>query len=338
MHIAREVAVHGAYTLGVDLRLGYVANCLTLGLTASHTCRVANATPRRIAELVALNLSELEQILLFNEAHGIEVFRIGSSLVPLASHPVNRARWWRTFGRDFERIGGIASRSNQRLSLHPSPAGASLASMHPHVREAALAELRYATRVLDLLGQGQSARVVLHLGGAAPDRATALETARRFVATMPEEARRRIAIEHDDRIWRAREVLPVAREAVVPLVADQLHNAVLPSDPPLTTEELFDLAAPTWHVLGLRPKYHIASQKPGAKPGAHDERIHPEDWPDIAGALHHPADLMLEAKGKDLALIALRRLGVVEGSRSGMDAAAFAGRPRDEQPATVGPS
>ena len=300
----------------MDLRLGYVANCLTLGLTASHTCRVANATPRRLAELVALNLSELEQILLFNEARGIEVFRIGSSLVPLASHPVNRTRWWRTFERDFERIGRVASRSNQRLSLHPSPAGASLASMHPHVREAAVAELRYATRVLDLLGQGPDARVVVHLGGAAPDRATALDTARRFLESMPEEARRRIAIEHDDRIWRAREVLPVAREAGVPFVADQLHNAVLPSDPLLTTRELFELAAPTWHALGLRPKYHIASQKPGAKPGAHDEGIHPEDWLEIAGALHHPADLMLEAKGKDLALFALRRLGLAPIARS----------------------
>ena len=309
----------------MDLRLGYVANCLTLGITASHTCRVANATPRRIAELVASNLAELEQILLFNEAHAIEVFRIGSSLVPLASHPVNRTRWWRTFQRDFERIGRIASRSNQRLSMHPSTAGASLASMHPHVREAAVAELRYATRVLDLLGQGPDARVVLHLGGAAPDRATALETARTHLETMPADARRRIAIEHDDRIWSAGEVLPVAREAGVPFVADQLHNAVLPSEPPLTTRELFDVAAQTWHALGLRPKYHIASQRPGAKPGAHDEGIHPDDWSAIAAALHHPADLMLEAKGKDLALFALRRLGVVERSRSGVDAGARAG-------------
>jgi UV DNA damage endonuclease len=162
---------------------------------------------------------------------------------------------------------------------------------------------------------------VLHLGGAAPDRATALDTARRFLDTMPDDSRRRIAIEHDDRIWRAREVLPVAREAGVPFVADQLHNAVLPSDRPLSTRELFDLAAQTWYALGLRPKYHIASQKPGAKPGAHDDGIHPEDWSEIAGSLHHPADLMLEAKGKDLALFALRRLGVVESSRSAPDRA-----------------
>ncbi|HYD39207.1 MAG TPA: UV DNA damage repair endonuclease UvsE [Anaeromyxobacter sp.] len=290
----------------MDVRLGYVANCLTLGITASHTCRVASATPKRIAELVALNLEELEQILLFNERHGIELFRIGSSLVPLASHPVNRTRWWRTFARDFDRLGRIAARSRQRLSLHPSPAGASLASVHPRVRAASVAELVYSTRVLDLLGQGPDARVVLHLGGAAPDRASALAASRRFLDEMPDDARRRIALEHDDRVWSAREVLPLARGHGLPFVADTLHDAILPSDPPLSTAALLDAAAPTWHALGLRPKYHLASQRPGARPGAHADGIDVRDWDALARALRHPADLMLEAKGKDVALLALR--------------------------------
>jgi UV DNA damage endonuclease len=291
----------------MDVRLGYVANCLTLGITASHTCRVASATPRRLAELVGRNLEELEQILLFNERHAIELFRIGSSLVPLASHPVNRTRWWRTFARDFDRLGRIAARSRQRLSLHPSPAGASLASIHPRVRAAAVAELLYSTRVLDLLGQGPDARVVLHLGGAAPDRASALIAARRFLDEMPDDARRRIALEHDDRIWSAREVLPLARDHGLPFVADPLHDAILPSDPPLSAGALLDAAAATWHALGLRPKYHLASQRPGARSGAHADGIAGRDWAALARALRHPADLMLEAKGKDLALFALRR-------------------------------
>src|SRR5690606_4698816 len=132
----------------MEVRLGYVANCLSLGVGASHTCRVANATVERIEALVAQNLAELERILLFNEAHGIHVYRIGSSLVPLASHPVDEATWWRTFARDFEALGRLAKRSNQRLSMHPSPAGASLSSARPEVRAAAVKELVDSTRVL----------------------------------------------------------------------------------------------------------------------------------------------------------------------------------------------
>jgi UV DNA damage endonuclease len=288
-------------------RLGYVANCLTLGLTASHTCRVAGATPRRLEELTARNLAELEQILLFNEARGIEVFRVGSSLVPLASHPVNTTRWWRTFRRDLERIGGIARRSRQRLSMHPSPAGASLASARASVRRASVAELTYATRLLDLLGQGPDARVVVHAGGAAPDRPTALAAAHRFLERMPDDARRRIAIEHDDRIWSARELLPLATEHGLPFVADTLHHAVLPSSPPFPLAELLARSAATWHALGLRPKYHLASQRPGAKPGAHADRISVRDARAALAAAAAAGDFMLEAKEKDLALFALWR-------------------------------
>jgi UV DNA damage endonuclease len=111
----------------------------------------------------------------------------------------------------------------------------------------------------------------------------------------------------------------------VPLLPDPPHHPVLPSDPRLSTEALFELAAPTWHALGLRPKYHLASQRPGARPGAHDEGIHADDWREVAAALHHPADLMLEAKGKDLALFALRSLGVVERGRAGASPASPAG-------------
>jgi UV DNA damage endonuclease len=302
-------------------RLGYVAHCLTLELGASHTCRLAGATPRRLSELIARNLAELEQLLLFNEAHGIELFRIGSSLVPFASHPVNTLPWWRTFASTFEHLGRIARRSRQRLSLHPSPAGASLSSRHPHVRQAALAELRYGARVLELLGQGPEARVVLHVGGAAPSRPEALESAHRMLEEMPEALRHRIVLEHDDKVWSAREVLPLAREHGIPFLADNLHNAVLPSRPVMPLDELLRESAATWHALGLRPKYHLASQRRGGPPGAHAARINPADFRAVRAVLATPADLMLEAKEKELALFALRQ-GASRQERRGERAAA----------------
>lgn len=288
-----------------NVRLGYVSQSLTLGLGTSRTCRVANASPARLEALIAENLAALERILLFNAAHGIEVFRIGSSLVPLASHPVNRLRWWRTFARDFQAIGRLATRTRHRLSMHPSPAGASLSSISPKVRAAAVAELEYSTRVLDLLGQDADARVVVHLGGAQPDRATALRNAHEFLARMPVDASRRLAVEHDDRVWTAREAYEFAASHDLPFVADTLHHAVLPSDPPLELEELLHLAAEQWRALGLRPKHHVASQREGARPGTHADFISEADRREVFSALRDPADLMLEAKAKDRAVLAL---------------------------------
>lgn len=291
----------------MSFRLGYVANCLSLGLTASHTCRLSNATPRELDHLIAQNLSELEEIFLFNEAQGIEVFRIGSSLIPFASHPVNRTRWWKTFARDFDHLGRIATRSRQRLSMHPGPEAASLASVRPSVRKASVRELIYATRVLDLLGQDNHGRIVLHVGGAAPDRPTAMRNAHAFLDRMPNDARRRLVIEHDDYIWSAREVLPLARDHGLPLLADTLHNAILPSDPPLSNEDLLAMASQTWLALGLRPKHHLATQRRSARLGAHSRRISGKMALRAITAMRHDADLMLEAKDKDLALLQLRR-------------------------------
>lgn len=288
-------------------RLGYVSQSLTVGTTASHTCRVANASAKNLNTLIALNLQELEQTLLFNESRGIQVFRIGSALIPLASHRVNRVRWWQTFRRDFEAIGRIAARSGQRLSMHPGPEAASLASMRPVVRKAAVAELLYSTLVLDLLGQSNDARVVVHVGGAAPERQKALSNAHRFLDRMPHDARRRIVIEHDDWIWSAREVLPLATEHGLPFLADTLHNAVLPSAPAMSNEELLSTAAATWHALGLRPKHHVAVQRRAARKGAHSRRISAKSLIPILAAMKDDADLMLEAKDKDLALLALRK-------------------------------
>lgn len=290
----------------VRFRLGYVANSLSEGLTASHTCRLANATPRHLELLIAQNLSELEEILLFNEANRIQVFRIGSSLIPLASHPVNRTRWWQTFARDFHHLAQIARRSGQRLSLHPGPEAASLASARPAVRTATLRELTYATRVLDLLGQDANARAVVHVGGAAPDRPTALKNAHAFLRRMPEDAKRRLVVEHDDYIWSAREVLPLAVEHGLPFLADTLHNAVLPSTPLMDDAELLARAAESWLSLGLRPKHHLATQRRGGRPGAHSHRISITMALKALHAMQHDADLMMEAKDKDLALLQLR--------------------------------
>ncbi len=292
-----------------EVRLGYVAQSVALDLSAGHTCRLAGATPGRIEALVAENLAALEQLLLYNEAHGIEVFRIGSSLVPFASHPVARGvKWWQTFRRDFEHLGRIAARSNQRLSFHPSPAGATLASARPSVREATLHELRYDARVLDLLGQDGHGRAVVHVGGAAPGRETALDVAHRFLDAMPEDVKGRLVVEHDDRVWSAREVYALADAHGVPFLADTLHNAVLPSEPALSLRELFRMADRTWHALGLRPKHHLASQDEGQRAGRHADRIIPADFFAALEALESPADFMLEARDKDLALFALRRL------------------------------
>ena len=76
------------------IRIGYA--CINTKLDApNRTCRLKNATPEKILELAAANVEALQPILDWNAAHGIELFRITSDLIPFGSHPINTVPWWR---------------------------------------------------------------------------------------------------------------------------------------------------------------------------------------------------------------------------------------------------
>jgi UV DNA damage endonuclease len=83
----------------------------------------------------------------------------------------------------------------------------------------------------------------------------------------------------------------------VGVVVDALHHALNPGR--LSLKEALALAFSTWRG---RPKVHLSSQDPGKRPGAHAFFVAREDWERLLGALPGPADLMLEAKGKERAL------------------------------------
>lgn len=74
-------------------RLGFVASMLTEDLSTSRTCRLCNATPERLRDLTAGNLTAPARVLAFLEAHRIRLCRISSNVIPYASHRINTTRW-----------------------------------------------------------------------------------------------------------------------------------------------------------------------------------------------------------------------------------------------------
>ena len=71
--------------------------------------------------------------------------------------------------------------------------------------------------------------------------------------------------------------------------------------------QALDLALPTWEARGVRPKIHLSSQDPSKRPGGHSYSIEPEDWEAVVEALDgRETDVMVEAKGKELAALGYR--------------------------------
>ncbi len=283
------------------IRLGYAAQNLTIPASTNRTLRLANLSDiEKLRSLISENIHALLEILRWNAERGVGLFRIGQSLIPFASHQAFPYDWVAEHGDELREAGALALSLDLQLSVHPGQY-IQPSSLKPWVVERSLAELRSSARLLSLVG-GPDAVLVLYLGGAHADKRTA---ARRFIETLrPEEVLRYLALENDERIWIAAEVVEVASSLDVPAITDTLHHDLNPGGQ--TLKEALDLSLPTWKARGARPKVHLSSQDPEKQSGAHVYSVDLGDWHALVAALDGTeADVMVEAKGKEHALTPL---------------------------------
>jgi UV DNA damage endonuclease len=280
------------------MRLGYVSQNLSLGATTGHTLRLANLDDaERVRSIVEANIDALERILRWNAQHDIHLFRLSSQFVPFASHPRFPYDWEAEHGGRLRALGVHAALVGTRLSMHPGQF-IQPGSADPGVRDRSIAELRYAARLLSLIGASD---LVVHLGGAGGCRPAAAD---RFIEAVRDEPEilRFLTLENDERVWTVEDALVVAYPLHVPVVLDTLHHALNPGG--LALDEALLAALSTW----IRPpKVHLSSQDPDKQPGAHAWAVREDDLTRLEDALGgRDVDVMVEAKGKEKAVLGLR--------------------------------
>lgn len=288
-------------------RLGYVASALTIGASASRTCRLKNATPERLRELIAANLGELERMLRFNVENRIFLYRISSQIIPFGSHAVNQLAWWDEFAPTLARLGDFIARHGLRVSMHPGQFTV-LNSLNPRTVAESIRELEYHARVLDALGTGPSCKLVLHVGGAADGREPAADRFAAVAGTLPEAVSRRLVIENDERVFSTEEVLALSRRTGLPVVFDGLHDRIR-SGRTDGASRFLEACFATWRPVDGPPKVHFSTQAPEARPGAHADWADPDEFAAFLAAAapaRRAFDCMLEVKQKDRALFRLR--------------------------------
>lgn len=283
----------------MPIRFGYPCQNLTIKASTNHNLRLGSLTHEdRLAEKIAANFSDLERMLRWNAEHGIDLFRIGQQLIPFASHADFPYKWSTVYGNQLKVLGDLAAQLGQRLSMHPGQF-INPGSPDIDVVERSLAELRYSAQVLELMN-AQDGVIVLHLGGAYGDKATAAD---RFITNLKGENKinRFLALEVDERVWTVQEVVEVASALGVSAIVDNLHHGLNPGT--LSLKEAIELALPTWKN---RPKIHLSSQDTTKQPGAHAALILDSDWQMLLEALgEQEADIMVEAKDKERAVFPL---------------------------------
>jgi UV DNA damage endonuclease len=290
------------------MRIGYP--CINRGMdcTPNRIFRLASYSVARLYETVAMNLACLGRILAYNAEHGLLAFRIGSKLVPFASHSVCRADWRIRFAAQLRETGAIAHRYGMRISMHPDQFVV-LNSPNSDVVHRSVAELGYHATILDAMALPPDAKIQLHIGGVYGDKYAAITRFADRYRRLPPAVRRRLVIENDDCSYSLSDCLRVHERIGIPVVFDTFHHECLNNGESLA--QAAAAAQRTWGPGDGPLMIDYSSQKKGARKGSHTESIAPAHFRktlrELAGV---ECDLMLEIKDKERsALRALRIIG-----------------------------
>jgi UV DNA damage endonuclease len=302
------------------VRLGFAVKILGEGGLPTHDARRWQSGPH-----LRWSVEAMHGVLGYLERHRIGMYRMTASLAPYATHP-DLPQFHRQVVEAEPELAGLGARArelNVRLSTHPSQYIV-LNSEDPAVQEAAVRDVELQAQILDVMGLGPEAVVVLHVGGAAGGHAAGLD---RFMAgfeRLSDRARERLVIENDDRTYALSHVLGLHERTGLKVVWDILHHHC--NDPDgIADREALERALATWPD-GVTPKIHFSSPKTAMEERrrrngrrverswvlpqlrAHADVIDPIAFEHFLSetAAGLDFDVMLEAKAKDLALLRLR--------------------------------
>jgi UV DNA damage endonuclease len=281
------------------MKVGYVSTNYSL-CRADRTFRLSSLTVERAREVGISNLECLMDTLKWNVEHGIYFFRISSNTIPFASHP--KMLWdWRTEVKStLEEIGDFIKDNGIRISMHPGQYVV-INSERKEVIDSSFMELKYHADLLDLMGV--EGYIQIHLGSSKGD------AIGRFVGNffaLPENVRKRLAIENDDKVFNVSHCLHVSSLTGVPVVFDNLHHKVNGNND--TLHEALEKVRLTWKG---RP---MVDYSEGNSQGVHSDSI--TDAFERFAEEVDDVDIMLEVRDKERSALKaveiLRRLGKLD--------------------------
>ena len=298
------------------VRLGFPVRVLGKPGLRAYDGRHAHHAPH-----LSVSLMLLRDVITYLAQRNIGLYRMSDTLAPYvtSTHHEGFERQIEECADELASLGAQVRALDLRLTVH---AGMHVALATPDTNEArrSVAEIVTQAALLDGMALGPDGVIVLHVGGTYGDSRATLDRFARRYALLPPSVRRRVVVEHDDRVWSLNDLLPLHKACGVPIVFDYLHHMLLnPEAIPLDTA--LSLALNTW-TANMKPKVHFSSPRTEAHlgprgsgtavlpphPGQHADFLNPFEFIGVLQAARTlpPFDMMLEAKAGDLALLRLR--------------------------------
>lgn len=303
-------------------RLGFAVKVLGQPELKSHDTRRWQSGPH-----LRVSIACVDAILDYLDRHDIRMYRMSSDFAPYATHPAmpqfhNQVAECRS---ELETLGRRSRELDIRLSFHPSQF-VLLNSRSEGVVEQSIRDLILQAEILDVMGLGPEAVLVLHAGAVNDDRAEGSRRWAECYERLPEPVRRRLVLENDDLRYSAADVLAIHERTGVPLIFDHQHYWCHNPES-LELRAALERFVRSWPD-GVRPKVHFSSPRTELREvrrknrttgkaevvlqeplwTGHADFVNPFEFITFLRQAEGLAfDVMLEAKSKDLALLRLRR-------------------------------
>ena len=261
----------------------------------------------RLDRVSKLNIENTLRILKYNRAMGIEVYRLTSKLIPLATH--GELEGWEyssQFSEELKQLGDYIKENDFRISAHPDHFTI-LNPVKQEVLKASINDLDYHVKLYEAMGlEDYKYKLVLHVGGLYGDKYSSIERFKENFIKLPDRIKKRIIIENDDKSYTAVDVLKLCKDLGAPMVLDVHHHRCVNNGESLV--ELLPDIYKTWDCERLPPKIHFSSPKSQKEFRSHADFIDYSDFIEFLNMVkvfNRDIDIMLEAKMKDKALLDL---------------------------------
>jgi len=258
-----------------------------------------------VSELALLNAKDIIKILEWNRLNGINFFRLSSALIPWGDNiDITQLKDYKEIKSELKKAGDYAKFWNMRINSHPGPFNV-LPSPNESVILKTIADLELHGKVFDMMGLSKTTynNINIHCNGVYGDKQSAMNRLIQNFKRLSPSVRKRFTLENDDKasMYSVKDLMYIHEKTGIPIVFDYHHHQFCTGG--MSEEEALKLAATTW-PKDIRQEVHYSESKAlhennqKEKPQAHSYLINA--LPNTYGL---DLDIMVEAKGKELAIL-----------------------------------
>jgi len=257
------------------------------------------------SELALSNVTGLREVIKWNNANGVKVYRMTSCLFPwFSEYDMFDLPDIDDIAEIMEDAGRIAMEAGQRLSFHPGPFNV-LASPNENVVIKTIKELNDHSLQMDLMGLPKSpmAKINIHVGGAYGEHDKALARFCKNFKRLSAGAQARLTVENDDKanLYSTKMLVEGVSDRVgAPIVFDSHHHELGPQD--LDYHDAFYLARKTWQARDTKQQCHHSNSRKYYEDSSVSPVAHSDWYYTPFENYNENVDVVLECKKKERAL------------------------------------